>query len=142
MKPGGGRAKGHKWEREVANLLKPIFPEARRGLSQTRDGNECADVEGTPFHVECKRGRKTNIKAAMAQALADIAANPLASTMPVIVTKDDHEDPLATMRLSDWLALVAEWHSLKQQSAHLEAALDEVMAGGAKRARRGVGAAR
>lgn len=47
------RTKGHAFERAVARLLRPLFPDARRGKQYT-DGRE-TDVEGTPFRIQCKR---------------------------------------------------------------------------------------
>lgn len=98
------RRKGHNFEREIARQLREIFPKARRGL-QYQDGIQCADVEGTPFHIECKRGRKPNPRAAMVQALGD--AKP--GRIPVVVVKDDHKPPFVCMAWEDFIDLVTEW---------------------------------
>lgn len=45
-----------------------------------------ADVEGTPFWVECKRQKKCSIKAAIRQAEAATDGRPI-----LVVTKNDHE---------------------------------------------------
>lgn len=50
------RQKGKRIERYVANLLKEIWPNARRGLTQSRGATE-PDVTGTPFWVEVKGGK-------------------------------------------------------------------------------------
>ena len=79
------RTKGHNFERVVASDLKQIFPEAKRGLAQARgNGRECPDVDGTPFHVECKRGKRVSIRAALAQARAATDGRPL-----LIVVRED-----------------------------------------------------
>lgn len=52
----GGRAsrqKGQRAEREFANRLKDIYPEAKRGF-QSRSGSDQADVEGSPWWIESK----------------------------------------------------------------------------------------
>ena len=46
--------KGNRGERELANLLKEWWPDARRGLKQCRRGYEEADVTNTPFWWEAK----------------------------------------------------------------------------------------
>jgi hypothetical protein len=123
----GCRRKGHDFERAIATALKPIFGEAKRGLSQCRGGtSEEPDVvlpEGVPLFIEAKRGKATNIKAALRQAAS--AALPSAR-WPVAVCKDDHREPTVTMLLADWLEMTGEWWSLRQQAGHVAAALDEV----------------
>jgi hypothetical protein len=81
--------------------MKAIYPKAKRGL-QSRDGSECCDVEFTPFFVECKKGRKTNIKGALRQAKeAGDEVRPI-----MVVTRDDNEDILVTMVWSDFFKLL------------------------------------
>lgn len=76
-----------------------------RGL-QYRDGKECADVVTPALHVECKRGIRTNPRAALAQATQDCVGKGL---WPVAVCKDDREEPFVTMHLEDFLELLGEW---------------------------------
>lgn len=133
MNGAGCRTKGHNWEREVARRMATIFGEAKRGLSQSRGGTaEEPDVKlpgGVPLWIECKRGRRTNAFAALEQART-AARDPIAGIeeLPVAICKDDHREPTATMYLADWEVLIREWWFLKQQAAHLAAALDEVTA--------------
>lgn len=82
-----------------------MFPNARRGLSQTRGGHECADVEGTYFFVEAKRGKRTSPRAALAQAIANAAAAG-DHRPPIAVCRDDGEDATVTIRLSDFIRLL------------------------------------
>ncbi|MDX2089561.1 MAG: hypothetical protein SFX73_17030 [Kofleriaceae bacterium] len=77
----------------------------RRGL-QFRDGAECPDVVSPAFWIECKRGRQTNPRAALAQASTDSAGKGL---WPIAVCKDDFGDPFVVMTLEDFLELAAEW---------------------------------
>lgn len=102
------RRKGHRFERAVARRFsEALGVDARRGLQARGGDTEAADVEvpGVPVHVECKRGKRTRIKAALAQAVE--AAPP--DTWPVAITRDDREDALATLRLEDLLELLGEW---------------------------------
>ena len=98
------RRKGHGFEREIARQLRNIFPGARRGL-QYQDGEGCPDVTGTPFHVECKRGKKPNPRAALAQSIND--ANK--GKVPIVVIRDDRADPFVVLRWDDFLDFVREW---------------------------------
>ena len=104
MSGKSSRTKGHSWEREVAIMLRSIFPEARRGL-QYQDGMQCSDVVNTPIHVECKRCKKVDYRAAMRQARAECRPG----YAPVVVAKDDREDAVVMMLLDDWIDLVKEW---------------------------------
>lgn len=112
------RDKGQRWERELGHLLSDIWPDAKRGIQQTRAANEEADCSGTPYWVEAKVGRKQNIRAAMRQAIEASDGRP-----PVAVVKDDSPgggkpaQTWACMRLDDWLDLVAELEGLRLRHA-------------------------
>ena len=98
------RIKGHNFEREIAKQMREIFPCAHRGL-QYQDGGKCADVEGTPFHIECKRGIKPNPRKALEQAIADCKKG----RMPITVIKDDYQPVFVCMLWEDFKELVKEW---------------------------------
>jgi hypothetical protein len=103
------RRKGHNWERAVAKRFREVFPDARRG-TQTRQGYEAPDVETPVFWIEAKVGRRTNPKAALAQALEAMSNNPEAKGLiPIAVCKDDRCEPTVTLGLEDFLELVGEW---------------------------------
>ena len=55
-------------------------------------------------HIEAKRHKRCNIKAALEQAINDCQAN---GKIPVAVTKDDRKEILVTMRLDDWLPFLS-----------------------------------
>lgn len=104
------RTKGHSFEREIARLLRPLYPQARRGL-QYRDGVEACDVEGTPFHIECKRMKKVDIKKAFAQAKKDCQGKRI----PIVISKEDRQEilitldadgELLTIPFEDWLSFI------------------------------------
>lgn len=99
MRPGGGRDKGHKWERALASMLRPLFGDLVKRGYQTRDGKEAPDVDGTPYWLECKHGKAVSVWAAMRQAVAATDGRT-----PIVVAKMDREEPLVVMRLSDWIA--------------------------------------
>ena len=99
------RAKGHSFERQVANQLREIYPDARRGL-QYQDGSIAPDVVIGDYWVECKRSaRNTQPKTALDQAI-EACSKAKSDKVPITVTKDDRRDALVTMRFSDFLELL------------------------------------
>jgi len=106
------RTKGHSYERTVAKQFAEVMPGAdiKRGLGQCRAGSDVPDVVTPWFWVECKRGKKTNIKAALRQAEAACGDRPLYC---IAVTRDDRDDAMVTMRFDDFLEIVRDLWELK-----------------------------
>lgn len=107
MAPSKGRSariKGATFERQLAKYFTENSPlDAKRGIGQTRFGGaEVSDVDMPIIHVEAKRHVRTNIKAALRQAIADAEKN---GKIPVAITRDDRAETLCTMRLDDWIHL-------------------------------------
>ena len=94
------RTKGHNFERAVARLLRPLFPDARRG-KQYSDGRE-TDVEGTPFRIQCKRQKGITWGDALrAIAQEETDAETWDDPRPVIaVCRADREKSYVIMKLS------------------------------------------
>ena len=108
MSGRSSRRKGHDFERAVASRLREMFgDDVRRGW-QSRDGADAPDVDGTPFWIECKRGQRTSIYAALRQA-EDAAWSAGDKRAPVAICKDDGKAATFTMRLDDALDLIQEW---------------------------------
>ena len=101
------RRKGIAWEREVVHLLSEVFgsEKVHRGL-QFRDGAECADVVAPAFHIECKRGKRTNPKAALQQASQDSIGK---GVWPVAICKEDRSPATVTLFFEDFAELLREW---------------------------------
>ena len=106
------RNKGRVWERALVKRFREAMPDAeiKRGM-QYRSGEEAPDVEMPCFWVEAKHHNRTNIKAALRQAIE--AA--LKGRWPIAVCKDDHQPPVVAMLLDDFLDLVSEWWAGKSQ---------------------------
>jgi hypothetical protein len=102
------REKGKTWEREVAAAFRELFGQQVRRGWQAREGHDAADVEGTPFRIEAKHHQVVNITAAVRQALVDREKAGDARWV-LAVTKSDRAVPLATMPMTDFMQLVAEW---------------------------------
>jgi hypothetical protein len=106
------RRKGASWERDIARQMRAAMPgsNARRGI-QSRSGAECGDVVVPHFFVEAKSHRKTNVRAALRQAIA----NAPPGEWPLAICKDDRAAPFVAMKLDDFLGLLAEWWAGSQQ---------------------------
>ena len=96
--PINSRTKGHAFERKIARALRDIWFDAKRGLQSRGGGKDACDVEGTPYHIECKRERRVNIRTAMHQANEDTHGRP-----PTVISQDDHGEILVTMQFKWWL---------------------------------------
>jgi hypothetical protein len=83
--------------------------DVRRGL-QCR-GEEVADVDCPVFWVESKRGKKPNVRAALAQAQA---AAPK-GRIPLAVIRDDRAPAFAVLLLDDLLDFITEWWAGRQR---------------------------
>lgn len=91
------RRKGRRVEREMADLMRRVFPDAKRGF-QSRSGRDAPDVEHTPYWVECKGGACPNPRAALRQAQEATDGRPV-----LVIIKDDRCEPFVVMTLKDWL---------------------------------------
>jgi hypothetical protein len=108
------RNKGATYERDLANYLTAHGLPAKRGIGQARSASEVPDVDLGGFWIEAKRHKRTNPRAALAQA---IEASAHTTRMPVAVCRDNgtHEDDaLVAMRLVDWLDVVAYYEGAHQ----------------------------
>jgi hypothetical protein len=111
-KQARSREKGHAYERVVADKLRRVYPDARRGIGQARQGGEVPDVEGTPFWVEAKNRKVLNVHDAFAQAVlaSTISDNAVLRGAYALVVTRKHGSTLdlATMNLDVLLDLLAE----------------------------------
>lgn len=105
------RNKGATFERLVANMLKEVYSNARRGVGQTQSSGNGADVEGTPFWVECKHGKQPNIRAAYKQAIeARKETNDAREVL--VVTRRDREPIMATIELKTLIEILCKYYGL------------------------------
>lgn len=113
----GARNKGAQFEREIAKRLTDLTEgnyEFKRGLGQTRSAaTEGADVQCDKLkdiiHIECKRHKRSPIKPALEQAINDCG-----DAIPIVITKDDREPELVTMRMQEWEPMFLAWLSSRQ----------------------------
>jgi hypothetical protein len=100
------RRKGARFERAIVHRFREVMPgtEIRRGL-QSRSGEEVPDVDVPCFWPELKHHRRTNVRAALEQAVTTAPKG----RWPIAVCKDDQKPALVAMDLEDFLDLVSEW---------------------------------
>ncbi len=115
------RNKGKVFEREVANAFKRVYPGARRGVGQARDGAERPDVIGTPFWIEAGVGSTIKIHDKLRQGHNDAAVSndEVYAGVPVVVlSKSVRGEALATMEMEAFIDLLAEFESLRRNKAN------------------------
>ncbi len=97
------RNKGATFERQIAKRLRELWPEARRRGNAQADGQRIeADVEGTPYHIECKRYAARPSWDQCVRWFADI---PRDGRPPLLIVKADRQ-PAMVMLEVDRLGLV------------------------------------
>lgn len=103
------RDKGRRMEQRIARMLRENTGlDIKRGW-QSRYGSDEPDVICPRFWIECKSGKRTNIKAALRQAAdACSSSTRYGDKVPVAVTKDDGQPILVTMLWDDWLKIARE----------------------------------
>lgn len=106
------RTKGAAFERLIVHCMKPFFPEAARNLLQTRDGGY--DIKAGPYALECKHGKQPNIRAAMKQCREAVKGTKL---IPVVVSRRDREEILATMDMDTFTDLVEAAYGMRSEAA-------------------------
>jgi len=100
------RDKGARFEREIANVLKEVFgPKTIRSSGQCFSGDTRADVDCPKIWVECKVGKRPNIKAALEQAEEASSSNG-SDKKCVAICNWDREAATATMRLTDFIEIL------------------------------------
>ncbi len=88
------RRKGHNFERDVANLLKPYYPDAKRQLEyQEGLGYDIANTGD--LSIQCKVGKSFKIEKALAEAVRE-------KHIAVAFTKRDREDIVVSMYWKDF----------------------------------------
>lgn len=99
------REKGARGEREIAQLLRPVFPGVHRRStgeeSQTDQGRDLADTPGLCAQV-CRASRPP-IERKVREALSASKSGELS----VAFTRSDRGEWLATMPLPHWMSVYA-----------------------------------
>jgi hypothetical protein len=115
------RDKGGRYEREIAEALRPLFPRAVRGVGQARASGEIPDVKGTPFWTECKHRQALNVTEALDQAATELTVyrsngGTTRYLCPLLVARLDtkaaftQRKDIAVLLLEDFLSLLRWAH--------------------------------
>jgi hypothetical protein len=96
------KAKGARFERELAKRLREYGYEARRTAQYCGNTGDAADVVGIPdIHIEAKHVERLNIHEAMKQAKRD--AKP--DLIPAVFHKKNNQPILVTLEFDDFMKL-------------------------------------
>lgn len=102
------RRKGHQFERDIANELQEIFPEARRHLENHIADAKGYDLDNTGvFRIQCKR-RKTY---APITTIKEVDCEFF--EIPIVITKADKEDTMVVMKFEHWKEIVKGYMNAK-----------------------------
>lgn len=99
------RVKGHAFERLIANDLKSIWADSKRGI-QTQEGGVISDVVNPIYHFECSCGGQS-IWAKWKQAQDDSKKN---FKIPVVVKKRDREEPVVLLSYKAFKLMLLMMH--------------------------------
>lgn len=94
----GARVQGH-----CARLLRKVWPKAHSTGSSQWGGADVPDVDGSPFHVECKGGKSIALWAALRQAETDRAAAGQPDRPILLYLRLDRRPPVVVMLASEWI---------------------------------------
>lgn len=101
----GARQKGLQFEREVANKLGHIFPEAKRHLEYQASEVDGADIAGTgPYKIQCKNYQNYVSISKIREV------HHKCGEIPVLVTKGNKLKPMAIMPFDDWVRVLELAH--------------------------------
>ncbi len=89
------RRKGHNFERLVAKVLRPIWPDSIRILEYQQGRGH--DVEAGPFRIQCKKCK---------QYVSVNRIREVKEKVPMLVTAGDHKRPVVVMYLKDFVDLM------------------------------------
>ena len=97
------RRKGHQFERDIANALRVVFPNARRQLEYHQDDAKGVDIQGTGnYYFQCKRFKAY----APLSAITEIQCEPSFGDVPVLVTAGDNKPALACLPFEELVRLL------------------------------------
>lgn len=105
------RAKGARFERQLASHLREYGYEARRTAQYCGNTGDASDVIGLPgIHIEAKHQEQMRLYDWMDQAKRDSKAAD-GERLPAVFHKKNHCDILVTMTLDDWMQLYREYEA-------------------------------
>ena len=108
--PINSKAKGARFERDLAKKLREYGYETRRTAQYCGNTGDASDVVGLPgIHIEAKHAEQMRLYEWMAQAKRDAEAG--GGKLPAVFHKKNNAEILVTMELKDWINLYREWEA-------------------------------
>src|SRR5690606_12016009 len=99
----GARSKGHNFERDCANALVSVFPEARRQLEYHADDALGCDIQNTyPYLIQCKKFKKY----VNPSVIKEVQCERILGEVPILVTAGDFLEPLAILPWTELIRLL------------------------------------
>lgn len=99
------RRKGHSFEREIAQIFRTIYPDARRKLEYHEKDALGVDIQDTgPFLIQCKRGRNY----APITKIFEIQG-ATSDKIPLLVTKGDNRETMVALPLEAFMRLLKDF---------------------------------
>jgi hypothetical protein len=116
----GARQKGLNFEREVANDLGHVYPEAKRHLEyQADEAQKGIDISNTgPYAIQCKN-LQNYVPIKTIREVQRTAEN-----RPVLVTKGNKMEAVVVMYFSDWVKMLEEIKGREDYEAKWDDALE------------------
>lgn len=103
------KAKGARFERQLASKLRDYGYQARRTAQYCGKSGDASDVVGLPgLHIEAKHQERMSLYEWMAQAKRDAEGT---GRLPAVFHKKNNAEILVTMTLDDWINLYREWEA-------------------------------
>lgn len=113
------KAKGARFERQLAGIFRDYGYDARRTAQYCGNTGDASDVVGLPgLHIEAKHQEKMYLYDWMAQAKHDAEAGGKGD-LPAVFHKKNNAEILVTMTLDDFMNLYREWnagHELQERA--------------------------
>lgn len=103
------KAKGARFERQLAQILRGFGYETRRTAQYCGNTGDAADVIGLPgIHIEAKHCERMQLYDWMDQAIRDAAKS---GKIPAVFHRKNNAKILVTMTLDDWMKIYTEWEA-------------------------------
>lgn len=97
------KQKGNGYEREIANALKKIFPNARRLLENHKDDANGVDLLHTGhYRIQCKRYKAY----APISKIEEVQYSELMGEVPILITRGNSKPSLVVMPLEEFIRLL------------------------------------
>lgn len=97
------KTKGARGERDAAAFLRQYYPDAARGASQTRGGEDAPDVDNSPYWVEVKFYENLAVEKWVAKAESD---SKNSGKEPMVMMRCNRGEWIVAMRASRFFEVV------------------------------------